>query len=124
MYMTIIQPLFLSDIAGSEILLIMVFVLIFFGSKSIPSIAKTLGKAMKEVRHASAEVQNEIKKSGLDIKKDLNLKEIIKDTEEEISQPLDQVMTDVENSINYNPNKKTFVEETDHSQKSKKDKNG
>tara|TARA_B100001758_G_C18282786_1_gene542596 strand:- start:594 stop:959 length:366 start_codon:yes stop_codon:yes gene_type:complete len=121
--MTIIQPLFLSDIAGSEILLIMVFVLIFFGSKSIPSIAKTLGKAMKEVRHASAEVQNEIKKSGLDIKKDLNLKEIIKDTEEEISQPLDQVMTDVENSINYTPNKKTF-EETDHTQTSKKDKNG
>ena len=123
MYMTIIQPLFLSDIAGSEILLIMVFVLIFFGSKSIPSIAKTLGKAMKEVRHASAEVQNEIKKSGLDIKKDLNLKEIIKDTEEEISQPLDQVMTDVENSINYTPNKKTF-EETDLTQTSKKDKNG
>ena len=123
MYMTIIQPLFLSDIAGSEILLIMVFVLIFFGSKSIPSIAKTLGKAIKEVRHASAEVQNEIKKSGLDIKKDLNLKEIIKDTEEEISQPLDQVMTDVENSINYTPNKKTF-EETDHTQTSKKDKNG
>jgi len=123
MYMTIIQPLFLSDIAGSEILLIMVFVLIFFGSKSIPSIAKTLGKAMKEVRHASAEVQNEIKKSGLDIKKDLNLKEIIKDTEEEISQPLDQVMTDVENSINYTPNKKRF-EETDLTQTSKKDKNG
>ena len=68
-------------------------------------------------------VQNEIKKSGLDIKKDLNLKEIIKDTEEEISQPLDQVMTDVENSINYTPNKKTF-EETDHTQTSKKDKNG
>ena len=123
MYMTIIQPLFLSDIAGSEILLIMVFVLIFFGSKSIPSIAKTLGKAMKEVRHASAEVQNEIKKSGLDIKKDLNLKEIIKDTEEEISQPLDQVMTDVENSINYTPNKKRF-EETDLTQTSKKNKNG
>ena len=123
MYMTIIQPLFLSDIAGSEILLIMFIVLIFFGSKSIPSIAKTLGKAMKEVKHASAEVQSEIRKSGLDIKKDLNLKEIIKDTEEEISQPLDQVMTDVENAVNYTPNKQTF-EETDHTKTSKKDKNG
>mgnify|MGYP001192500600 CR=1 FL=1 len=123
MYMTIITPLFLSDIAGSEILLIMVFVLIFFGSKSIPSIAKTLGRAMKEVKHASAEVQSEIRKSGIDIKKDLNLKEIIKDTEEEISQPLDQVMTDVENAVNYNPNKQKS-EKLDHSQTSKKENHG
>ena len=123
MYMTIITPLFLSDIAGSEILLIMVFVLIFFGSKSIPSIAKTLGRAMKEVKHASAEVQSEIRKSGIDIKKDLNLKEIIKDTEEEISQPLDQVMTDVENAVNYNSNKQKS-EKLDHSQTSKKENHG
>ena len=47
----------------------MVFVLIFFGSKSIPSIAKTLGRAMKEVKHASAEVQSEIRKSELTLKK-------------------------------------------------------
>ena len=123
MYMTIITPLFLSDIAGSEILLIMVFVLIFFGSKSIPSIAKTLGRAMKEVKHASAEVQSEIRKSGIDIKKDLNLKEIIKDTEKEISQPLDQVMTDVENAVNYNSNKQKS-EKLDHSQTSKKENHG
>ena len=121
--MTIITPLFLSDIAGSEILLIMVFVLIFFGSKSIPSIAKTLGRAMKEVKHASAEVQSEIRKSGIDIKKDLNLKEIIKDTEKEISQPLDQVMTDVENAVNYNSNKQKS-EKLDHSQTSKKENHG
>ncbi len=123
MFMTIITPLFLSDIAGSEILLIMVFVLIFFGSKSIPSIAKSLGRAMKEVKHASAEVQSEIRKSGIDIKKDLNLKEIIKDAEEEISQPLDQVMTDVENAVNYNPEKQTS-EKLDHSQTSKKENHG
>ena len=34
--------LILNDIAASEIVLILVFVLIFFGSKSIPGLAKTL----------------------------------------------------------------------------------
>ena len=38
--------LFLNDIAGTEILLILVFVLLFFGSKSIPNIAKTMGLSL------------------------------------------------------------------------------
>ena len=66
-------PLFLSDVSGSEVLVIFLFVLIFFGSKSIPTMARTLGRTMREIRNASADFQNEIKKSGLDVKKDLNL---------------------------------------------------
>ena len=84
--------LFLNDIAGSEVLLILVFILIFFGSKSIPSIAKTFGKTIYQVRQASSELQNEIKKSGLDIKKDLNIREQIQDITEDIQRPLDQQM--------------------------------
>ena len=42
--------LFLNDIAGTEILLILVFVLIFFGANSIPSIAKTMGKAIYQIK--------------------------------------------------------------------------
>ncbi len=60
--------LFLSDIAGSEILLILVFILIFFGSKSIPGIARTFGRTIRQIKDASQELQSEIKKSGLDIK--------------------------------------------------------
>ena len=69
--------LIFNDIAGSEILLILVFILIFFGSKSIPSLAKTLGKTIRQVKEASTEIQNEIKKSAGDIKGDLNLKNLI-----------------------------------------------
>lgn len=87
--------LFLSDIAGSEILLILVFILIFFGSKSIPGIAKTMGRTMRQIRDASQDVQNEIKKSGLDIKKDLNLRGMIQDTEQSIRQPLDQMSENI-----------------------------
>ena len=60
-------PLFLNDVAGSEIIVIILVVLIFFGSKSIPGIAKTLGKTLYQIKNASAELQNEIKKSGFDI---------------------------------------------------------
>jgi sec-independent protein translocase protein TatA len=103
--------LFLNDIAGSEVLLILVFILIFFGSKSIPSIAKTFGKTIYQVRQASSELQNEIKKSGLDIKKDLNIREQIQDITEDIQRPLDQQMVEMENIVNYNPPTKNNVPE-------------
>ena len=63
--------------------------------------ARTFGRAMREVRNASADLQNEIKKSGLDVKKDLNLTAILQKTEEEIQQPLDQVMVDIKETVHY-----------------------
>ena len=57
-------PLFLGDVAGSEILVILIVILLFFGSKSIPGIAKTMGQAMYQIRNASSELQNEIKKTS------------------------------------------------------------
>jgi len=99
--MQIFYPLFLSDVSGTEILVIFLFILIFFGSKSIPTMARTLGRTMKEIRNASADFQQEIKKSGLDVKKDLNLNAFIKQTEEEIKQPLDQVLVDINETVHY-----------------------
>ena len=102
-----ILPLFLNDIGGSEIVLIMLVVLMFFGSKSIPGIAKTLGRTLYEFRNATSELQNEIKKSGFDIKNDLNLENIIKDKAEIVLEPMDQVFTDIENTVHYGANSKT-----------------
>ncbi len=97
----IFYPLFLSDVSGTEILVIFLVILIFFGSKSIPTMARTLGRTMKEIRNASADLQEEIKKSGLDVKKDLNLNAFIQQTEEEIKQPLDQVLVDINETVHY-----------------------
>jgi len=109
----ILLPLFLNDIGGSEIVLIMMVVLMFFGSKSIPGIAKTLGRTLYEFRNATSELQNEIKKSGFDMKKDLNLDSIIKDKAEPILQPMDQVFTDIENTVHYGVNSKNSVVESE-----------
>jgi sec-independent protein translocase protein TatA len=95
--------LFLNDVAGSEILVIFLVILLFFGSKSIPSIAKSLGRALFEFRNATNEIKQEIKNSGGDIKGDLNLDSFLKETTEEIQRPLDQVFTDVDNAVHYDP---------------------
>ena len=71
--------LFLNDIAGSEILLILVFILMFFGSKSIPGLARTMGRTIHQIKEASADIQSEIKKSTGEMKGDLNLQGLFKE---------------------------------------------
>ncbi len=60
------------NIGGPEIILILLVIVIFFGSKRIPELARGLGKGMKEFKNATSEIQNEIKKSANDIKKDID----------------------------------------------------
>ncbi len=94
-------PLLFEDIAMSEIVVIMLVVLLFFGAKSIPGIAKTLGRTLYEFRNAQSELQREIQKSGMDIKKDMNFSELLKETAEDIRQPLDQVSTEINNTMEF-----------------------
>ncbi len=57
-------------IGGTEIVVILLFVVIFFGSKKIPEIAKGLGSAMREFKDASNEIKKEIRDSADSIKDD------------------------------------------------------
>jgi sec-independent protein translocase protein TatA len=98
--------LFFNDVSGSEILVIMIFILMFFGSKSIPGIARTFGQTIRQIKDASNELQDEIRKSGVDIKKDLNLNKIIEESTQEIAQPLDQIASDLDNSVRYDSKEK------------------
>lgn len=93
--------LFLNDVSGSEILVILLFILIFFGSKSIPGIARTLGKAMYQIKSASAEVQSEIRKSGADIKKDFDLQKMVDDMKGDIAKPFEEHARTLDQSINF-----------------------
>lgn len=94
-------PLFLSDVAGSEVVVIALVVLLFFGSKSVPGIAKSLGQALYQIRNASNDLQKEIRNSAQEMKADLNLEGILKETEASLIGPLDQVTTDIDNTIHY-----------------------
>jgi sec-independent protein translocase protein TatA len=101
--------LFLNDIAGSEVLVILAFILMFFGSKSIPGIARTMGSTIRQIKEASSELQNEIKKSGADMKNELNLRSFLDDTAAELKAPLDQYVSDLEDAVQYEPIKKQAV---------------
>lgn len=100
--------LFLNDVSGSEVLLILVFILIFFGSKSIPGIARTVGRTMRQIQDATSDIKSEITKSAGDYKKDLNLDGIFRETAEEIKKPLDQMVDDLDHSIKYTPPRKNI----------------
>lgn len=51
-----------GNLGGGEILLILVFILIFFGPKKIPEIAQGLGKGIREFKKATREIQEEVEK--------------------------------------------------------------
>ena len=57
------------DIGGGELLVILLFVLLFFGSKGIPDVARTMGRTLRQLRDATADVQREIEKGASDVKK-------------------------------------------------------
>ena len=60
-------------ISFSEIFLIFLVALIFFGAESIPGVARTLGKLVAEFKKATEDVKREIGDSPLnDIKRDIN----------------------------------------------------
>ena len=50
---------FLGGMGGSEIFLIIAVLLLFFGAKRIPELAKGLGKGIKEFKDASKGMNDE-----------------------------------------------------------------
>ena len=61
-------------IGGPEIVVILLFIVMFFGSKKIPELAKGIGKAMREVKDASMEIKKEIRDSATSIKDNFDVK--------------------------------------------------
>ncbi len=49
-----------------ELMLILIVVLMLFGSKEIPEIARFLGKTMAQLKNATNEIKSEIQKSAQD----------------------------------------------------------
>ncbi len=53
----------LFSLGGGEIILILALVLILFGAKKLPELAKGLGQGIKEFKKATNEVTNDVRSS-------------------------------------------------------------
>ncbi len=60
--------LFIGGLGGWEIMIILVFVLVFFGASKIPEIAKGMGRGIREFKDATKEIKDDIE-SGVRLDK-------------------------------------------------------
>jgi sec-independent protein translocase protein TatA len=58
--------------SGQELVLVLLAVLLLFGSKKIPEFAKGLGKGLREFRKATDDIKREINDGIQDIHKDVD----------------------------------------------------
>ncbi|MCG8373511.1 MAG: twin-arginine translocase TatA/TatE family subunit [Balneolales bacterium] len=64
-----------GGLGTTEIIIIAIFVLVFFGAKRIPELARGLGQGIKEFRQASKDIKKEIEDSSRDIDDAVNQEE-------------------------------------------------
>ncbi|WP_421920789.1 twin-arginine translocase TatA/TatE family subunit [Marinifilum sp.] len=68
-------------ISGAEIVVVLLVVLLLFGSKKIPELAQGLGKGMKEFKRAADDIKKEIKD-------ETDILDTIKDFKDDINKKL------------------------------------
>lgn len=85
-------------ISGQEIVIVFLVILLFFGSKSIPDIARMLGKGMREFRKATDDIKQEIDRSTSDIKQDIGeVTKTIEGSVDKIKKDIDHINVDGDN---------------------------
>ena len=76
-------------ISGQEIVILGLAVLLLFGSKKIPEMARGLGKGMREFRKAADDIKREISESTPDLTKE------IKDVGKDIKKSSEGLLDDI-----------------------------
>ena len=62
----LVRFLILEGISAGELIFVFLIVLLFFGSKSIRKMARTLGRGLRQLRDASQQIQDDIKTAAID----------------------------------------------------------
>jgi sec-independent protein translocase protein TatA len=87
------QIALLFDVSGGEFLIILLFILIFFGSKNIPDLARGLGRGYRQLKDATNNIKREIQAGANDITGDVK---------DQVKRPLDQHFEDIKGDIDKN----------------------
>jgi sec-independent protein translocase protein TatA len=84
-------------ISGQEIVILALAVLILFGSKKIPEMARGLGKGMREFRKAADDIKRELNQNTPDIKSGLeDIGKDIKDSAEDLKNDFNKFKDDLD----------------------------
>lgn len=60
------------DISSGELIIIILAILVIFGPKRIPEMARKFGKGMNEIRRVTNDIRQEIRKEGSRITEELD----------------------------------------------------
>lgn len=60
------------DISSGELIIIILAIVLIFGPRKIPDIARQLGKGMNEVRRVTNDIRREIREESNKVKDDLD----------------------------------------------------
>lgn len=83
--------IFLFGISGGEILIILLAVLLLFGPKKIPEIARMIGRGINEVKKVQREINTEIHRYSADIEHEArDVQEKIDRLKKDITSPMEE----------------------------------
>lgn len=100
-------------IGGGELIFIMFIVLMLFGSDKVPEIARTMGKAMAQIKNATNDIKSEIQKgaesNGFDTK---TLSDLRGSISSEINKAKDNLLGDTSSLTNMTDNLTAEINKT------------
>ncbi len=90
-------------ISGGEVFVVLVIVLMLFGADKIPTIAKELGKGMRQLKDATNDIKREInqtaEKQGIDTNLTKEIKQDIKKVRENIQDNIDDISGPIKRNL-------------------------
>ncbi len=81
--------------SGGEIIVILLVILILFGSEKMPHLARTVGKGLREFQKAKDEIQNELTRTVSD------LSEGIEEVADSYQKEIDELKRDFNREISH-----------------------
>ena len=78
-------------ISGPEIIIILLVVVLVFGTDKLPEIARSLGKGMSQIKNATNEIKSEIHRSADDHGIDTNVVGDVKKEIEEVKEDFEDL---------------------------------
>ncbi|MCF6128347.1 twin-arginine translocase TatA/TatE family subunit [Flavobacterium sp. AS60] len=82
-------------IGGGELILIILIALMLFGSEKIPDVARTMGKAMAQLKNATNEIKSEIQKGAEANGIDTSMKELTSTFTDEVEKVKSNLDTNI-----------------------------